>query len=164
MKKAECAQELGISIRTLTNWVSKHGCPRNSDGSYDIDEVRQWADTMKHKLGRRGRAHGDVRAPGGYSVDAEEVEDVREELLLAKLRKELAQAEKHELDVQERRKLLISAQEAAEHLQDCISRAKSVLLGGPATLAPDLVGLEVRDIQETLEAWVYTSLKELSGD
>lgn len=163
LTSAQVCKELGINERTLRDWCNNHGCPRHGKTHkyrYDPDEIRQWMDEQR-RTGHRGRVAGELQGPGGVSL---EVEDVRQELLHAKLRKELAVAAKHELDVQKKRGEVLDAAEVERQNLDKIARVKAVLLGGPATLAVDLEGLDVEGRENAIRTWVESALKELASE
>lgn len=42
MTGSDIARRFGVATKTVTNDWAKDGCPRNSDGSFDLDKVVAW--------------------------------------------------------------------------------------------------------------------------
>lgn len=162
-------EELGVVKRTLTRWLQAglpHEINEHGRRRYNMDEVRQWMQENS-RTGIKGRVVGMIQGPGGVSLEGDNPEftgDIREDLLRAKLRKEIAQASKHELDVMQRRGELLEKAEVERGRLDRVARARAVLLGGPATLAADLEGLDLERRERRIKEWVIEALEELSRE
>lgn len=96
-------------------------------------------------------------------LDAAELEALRVDHLKARIRKERAMADKHELEVAKRRGELVERAEVEAAQVARVTYARAVLLGGPGALAGDLVGLGVEAIEERLGGWVRQALELLAG-
>jgi len=112
-----------------------------------LADVKAW---MK-EVGRTGKAGGDRD------------DDLRKQRLRAQIRKDIAQAERYEMELQIRRGELLDREDVEQGRLDRVAFARAVLLGGPARLAPDLVGLGVEEIEQQLSAWIDEALKELAS-
>lgn len=93
----------------------------------------------------------------------DELEALRVSHLRARIRKERAMADKHELEVAKRRGELVERAEVEAARVERVTYARAVLLGGPGILAGDLVGLGVEAIEERLSSWVRQALGHLQG-
>lgn len=162
------ADHFSVTKATIGNWI-RAGCPHDRPGGtpksppkFDLDEVSVWV----KKTGRRVRHGGDSRSLAKrLNLDpGSEGESLTIEQAKAKLRKDLAAAEKAEMELERLRGELLDAEEVKQGQLDRIARARAVLLGGPASLAPDLEGLAQDEIEERLRDWVHQSLMELASD
>ena len=166
LKAAELTAEFGLAAATAKRWV-KAGCPSTNLGKgpgnghrFNLEEVRAWV----RETGRR-LSHGGSNQQDGTAADAPSASgDIREQLLDAKLRKELAMAARWELDVRVRRQELMPRDEAERRWVECCSYARARLMGGPSALAPDLVGEDSESIEQHLTQWVMAALADLAGD
>ena len=181
----EVCADLGISRPTLTRWC-KVGCPHDRDGRlylFDLEEVRQWMHAVGYGEGHGGDSSEPPLTPeegqaaaraiqedtptlDPLSVENLEEADLRElrhRHLVAKVRKDVADAMRKELDLQVRRGELLDREEVEQGRLDRVSYARAVLLGGPARLAPDLVGLDVEGIEAQLSEWIDEALRELAS-
>jgi len=150
--------EFDISKRTVKRWIAA-GLPHSLvDGRrrYSFEEVRAWMDE-NGRTGERGRIEGSLNYEGTLSGD------VKEDLLRAKLRKEIAQANRYELDVQQRRGELLERSEVEKGRIQRIAHAKATLMS-TSTLAADLEGCNLEQRERKIEAWVEAALKELSKE
>lgn len=111
-------------------------------GGYYLEDVVQWA--ILRDRSTRPRDAGD-------STVAE-----------AKLRKAVADADKAEIEVEEKRGSLVPLEEIYKDLGRAISAAQSRLLQIPPALAPHLEGLDVPEIQRELTEALTDAMKEAS--
>lgn len=166
----DVCKHFDVSESAVRKWL-REGVPcqkgpkKNSPLMFSLDEVSAWIKAT----GRNLRNGGDRRSPTfklkrGPGRPRKEVSDIEIEHAEVKLRKDLAMAEKAELELEVRKGELLEAAEVKQGHLDRIARARAVLLGGPSTLASDLVGLEVPEIEARLQEWVYQSLNELATD
>ena len=145
----QCGEEFGVHPNTIKKWIDR-GCPHdpavgNKPHRLDAAEVAAW----KRENGITGKV-GRPSGAGGDSLDA------------ARCRKENAMADWHEIRVARERSNLLPADEVKTQWLTHISAAKSVLLGIPAAVAPQCVGLEAGEIQSILDAHVREALTRLS--
>ena len=189
----QAAKALGVSRNTLGRWIAV-GCPHEVQGRrkmVNVAEARRWKDLVggrqrggDHPLpltkaeGLRAAARVQDSEPAPRKArtrkaattsppdDLEDLapEELREVLTRAKVRKEIAQANKHELDVEVRRGDLLSKEEVERGRLERVAYARAVLLGGPSMLAPDLVSLDVESCEDRLREWVHRVLRELAGE
>lgn len=161
-----------VTRPTITSWIEA-GCPHEREGEgsraplrFDLDEVVQWVKTT----GRTMRRGGDRRSLSFRSGSDNQngtngtINQIELEHAEAKLRKDLAAAEKAEMELDRLRDKLLDADEVKMGHLDRIARARAVLLGGPSSLAPDLVGLDQPAIEARLKDWVCLSLAELASE
>lgn len=157
--------ELGITKRSVNRWLAA-GLPHDETPNgkrFNLDEVHTWM--LDNGRGTsRGRQFGQLQGPGGHDIENMDAIETKEELLKAKLRKEIAQATRYELDVQQRRGELLEKSEVERGRLDRIARARAVLLGGPPTLAADLEGLNLEERERRIREWVLEALGELSRE
>lgn len=167
----ELRAELGVSLSTLGIW-RRAGCPHERHGRriwYVLEAVRSWM----AKVGRTGKSGGDMSlrapanpAPGGANPPAHSApsaqDDPRRALVLARLRSTIAQAQRYELDLAERRGELVPRAEALSAFLERVTYTRSRLLGAPATLAPRVSGETEPEAERILREWVLEILAEFS--
>lgn len=168
---AELTRIIGVTQPTLGRWA-KAGCPCIKVGRgrhWSEEAVRAWM----AGVGRTGQRGGDMSLREGRGTDHRVAEcstsggsagDLREQKLRAQIRKEIAQANKHELDVAKRRGQLLEREEVERQRVERVAHARAVLIGGPSNLAPDLVDLDAEQIERRLREWVHRALRELAGE
>lgn len=137
-----------INRNTLQVWVRK-GCPvtksKIGGNRFDETEVASW---MKANglTGKAGRPVGPMS----------------EQLMAAKLRKENAMADKHEIEVARIKGLLVEkSQNEADNVKK-FTVIRNKLLGLPASVAPTITGMNAPDIERELETRIREVLTELS--
>ena len=156
----------------MSNWANQ-GCPhdkrpRPSGGRpqtwFDLDEVGLWVKNKRRTISVGGdtRSYAARNGIDGRRKDSAvaDLDRAREE---AKLRKELAAAEKAELELEKMKGELISTADVNSRDLAKIARARAVLLGGPSVLAQDTIGDPEAD-EALIKGWVYRALDELSRD
>ena len=126
---------------------------------FDLEEVAAWVKTTG-RAARRGRGKkAGLTGQQNATLTTIEIEHAE-----AKLRKDLAAAEKAEMELDRLHDRLLDADEVKQGHLDRIARAKAVLLGAPASLSPDLVGLEQIEIEARLSDWICLALAELASE
>ncbi len=126
----QLARIFGKSVRTIANWA-KDGMPQRSDGRYSITDIQLWR--MDKNLQQRSvDDHGDKvqRSVAKYR----DIKARREEI---KLKKELGE--------------LIPREQVETGLIQLATVLKINFLSLPRTLAPQLVGMEPREIEAILD-------------
>jgi phage terminase Nu1 subunit (DNA packaging protein) len=149
---ADILEAFEINRQTLASWVRK-GCPctkpktkgKGKQNKFDQNEVAAW---MKSK-----NITGAVGRPGG---------PITEQLQKAKLRKETAMAELHEMRSAKERGLLVDRQEQERNNVKKFALIRSKFAALPAAVAPSLAGLTVPTIEAVLQTRIIEVLAELS--
>jgi hypothetical protein len=142
----DLADELGLSVETIRRDV-KRGAPRSKAGSklfFDVPEFRQWRVDHEGKGGRPKRSNSP-------------------ELDAAKLRKELALAEKYELQTARERGELMPAEEVHRWISDHYGtlRTRLSILGDELT--PALEGRDAPERAAIINDRVRELLNELAN-
>ena len=137
-------------METIRNQVLRGApCDRPGKGNrptlFDLDAYEAW----RKSQGLDG-AIGRPKKAG--TVEMEE----------AKLRKELALAEKYELQTERERGKLINIDDHLRVVTKLATTAKNKLMGLSAAVAPRLVGLEGAEIEDALDKAVVGICEELS--
>lgn len=158
---ADVMERFGVTQPTVSNWT-RGGCPHSRDGEgrrapllFDLDEVSRWVKKERRTVVKASQSDDS----GTSELDLLEVQHAR-----AKYRKDLAAAERSELELDKARGKLVDTEEVKQGQLDRIARARAVLLGIPSSLAPDLVGEDLVEIERTLTDAIYGALTELSKD
>jgi phage terminase Nu1 subunit (DNA packaging protein) len=147
----DLAELFDVEDRTVRNWVAR-GAPCSGKGikrRFDGDEVAAWL-----------KANGLTGAHGR----PEEKFDPTDPLKLAKLRKENAMAEYREIQVGEKKGLLIDKAEAERFNVQKFMTVRNKMLGLSASVSPVLVGLSAPDIERVLDERITEILTELSRE
>lgn len=167
MARFECSQP------TVSSWV-KAGCPHTKEPRegggrpqtlFDLDEVAQWVKKTRRNISPTGGGDHSSFAyrQGLESPDKTAVADLDIAQQRAKLRKDLAAAEKAELELDKLKGLLLDSAEVKMGQLARIARARAVLLGGPAVLAQETKGDPEHD-ETILAEWVHRSLLALAEE
>lgn len=123
----EVAQAFKVSVRTVQYWI-RDGMPVAGDGQYDLTEIQAWRLMLQ---GRGGKRKGESDA-----TDKDwETEYRKFKALLAELDYEKALGE------------VISKDEVERSRVARVLAVKRALLALPRTLAPQIKGLEPREIE-----------------
>ena len=128
---AELCNILGLSVRTIRGYASK-GMPHTKGGpagpaAFSAEECQAWIRANVAKRG--GRKKAAPAQPADHAMAA------------AKLRKELALAERYEMMVAREKGDLVSGTEVQEEWNRRIGQAKEALMSIPPSVAPRIVGL-----------------------
>lgn len=133
----ECAKHFGAGTRTVHHWVER-GCPRNPDGSFDLEAVAEWCTANNNRGG-----------------SAEE-KAVRVDILKLK-RKQLS------LEVGEQAGEMISVEVVESIVRRQIAMSNTHLRQIPdeiLALLPE--SIDKKQIREAVESRLNNSLRELS--
>lgn len=177
----DVADKYGCSMPAVKLWRDA-GMPCEKRGTnyyYDLDEVSAWI----RKTGRGyriGQLGGDTkslsskalvpdedgnppkrgpgRPPKAPPSEREAAFNLELEHKEAKLRKDLAAAERAELELEKLRGLLVPADEVKEQQLARIAYARARLIGIPATMAPYIS----EEAQGLLRDRIFDALEELS--
>lgn len=126
---ARVAKAFGVSLRTVMYWI-RDGMPVRSDKQYDLKDIQAWRVARKDK---RGTQSSDKKNLAYWESEYREYKARKEKALYLKSIGSLIEREKIEND-----------------LIALITVIKRVFLALPRGLAPTLVGLEPREIEEKL--------------
>lgn len=184
----EAAQLLGISEASLKAWI-KLGAPHDKAplGSrrhayrWNPSEVRDWARSLGLGRGHGGDRTGVTvrqRLRAGLKKEASdsgqglalnstapELDAIADERSVAKLRKDLALAERAEVELDAMRARLLDAGEVRIGIRARQDHARRILLeeGDLAALAEALVGRDQAGVESTMQAWVHERLTQLAS-
>lgn len=163
LTRGELITTLGITYSTVQAWerqgmpvAHKAGGGAGNSSLYDLEAVKAWAKATGREVGE-----GVVYAPTRDSDDLLPAQ-VRERLAKAKLRRELATAEKQETAVSKMKGELVPRDAVIKERLERITIVRAQLLAGPGKLATRLVGRDAREIQQELETWVHEVLTEFA--
>lgn len=135
------ASVCGISLRAVQA-AKNEGCPAiQPSGRVNCDALMLWIQEHPEALALAGQA---------LSKDEETVLKLRAERLL----------KEHSLAC--KRNEFVPVADAAKAIGDMIGEAKKVLLPGPASLAPQVVGVSIPEAEKLLNEWLHDALSRLS--
>jgi hypothetical protein len=133
----ELAEILGVNRKTISRWRKMEENPGvQADGRYHIASWRQF----KIEHGRDG-AEDDAANP--------------------RQKKLILENEKLEVQIAILRKEYVSALDVEKDVGDLINAAKAVLLPGPRSLAPQVVGVPIPEAEKILQEWLFRALSVL---
>lgn len=136
--KVALGKALGVDRRTINNWTKRGNAPkRRANGNYNVEEWRAFAAGMG-LLPDEDLDHAALKA--------------RQILLQNKLLQQ-------KIDVNDR--LYVLAESVEQEVASLIGMAKTVLLSGPASLAPQVVGVSVQEAETLLKEWLHSALSKL---
>jgi len=134
--------------------------PRNLPIAIEIDET---AGAHPETAG----AHPETPLPADAGAHEEDTEfdflEHKQQLSLAKLRKEIAMAQRYELDVEIKKANLIPREEVERTRLERVAYARARMIGGPSILAPDLAHASLQTVEHQLDEWVAQILADLAG-
>jgi len=133
----QVAQVFRVSTRTVANWA-KDGMPVTKEGHYDILEIQTW----KFNKGRKSTGKNDDW-DATYREYKAKVEQIKFKTMIAEL---------------------ISMREVEDGLVQVSIAIKRALLSLPRMVAPRLVGLEVREIENILRERVEEIINIFAKD
>lgn len=163
----EAAKFLGVDRSTVIRWKAAGWTVHYADGSIDVAATRRRAEAN-----RDGRGRPPKRAPRTSftdpSTDPPPGEDDGADdpsYLKARARKELAQAQLAELELQRKRGEVISLEDARKVYVSVITSARVALEAVPARVAPRVVGLtSAVDIRRIVQGELASALRSLSDE
>ena len=146
----EVAEVMGISFHTVRKDLVKRGCPAlrrgNQPALFNLATYRAW----RERNGLTGRT-GRPKAESTVEMDE------------AKLRKEVALADKYELQVDRLRSQLINITDHERVCRSLTTTATRRLRRLPSEVGPVLVGLEGAAIEDALDLAVRGVCEHLSN-
>lgn len=142
----EVCAHLGMTMKTLQEYIEKGIITRKPRSEYNLDEVR--IEYIKHV---REVAAGRFK-PGNLDLGEER----------ARLAKEQADAKEMENAVE--RGELVYIEDVAKQIEDQFARVRGKLLAVPSKVAPEAqAAAEVREVQQLIEMAIVEALNELVG-
>lgn len=164
--KSALARHLGVTPQRVSQYV-RRGLPTLADGKVDLDAALAWLavngqtqavyqDRGVHKAGAKPRPNADDATPteGGNTFELMSYADAR-------AKRESMLAHKAQLDLDERRGLLLDAGEVKRVWLDKIVNARSRILAVPARVAAALPHLTAADVSK-IDAEVRLALAEMA--
>jgi len=141
--KTELADQLGIDRRTINRWVKVEGSPSaRSNGSWSVLEWRDWAERTGRKL----------------ALDDDDTDTERERLELRRLR---TICEKIEFDFQISKGYYTANEDVEIMVRRMVGASRKILAQVPSSLAPQLAGLPIAEIEQRLKNAIEDALKHL---
>lgn len=151
----DVADLLGVTPKTVRNWLNKEDLPHTSDGRR---RILDWTTALEWYVQRRIRESGNHgNAPeAGELVGTENLEQ-------AETRKTIAEADLKELQLAEKRGQLVPAEEVGRNIAMVATAIKTRLEAMPNELSLTLVGKKDRvEVQQILRDEIYRCLDELA--
>ncbi len=141
---AELCDILDLSVRTIRVYVGK-GMPHTKGGpagpaAFSAEECQAWIKANVAKPGGRKKA-----APTQPADNA---------MAAVKLRKETALAERYELMVGREKGDLVSQKEVQADVDKVLGAVKGALLDIPGAIAPQLAGLSLAEMEQSIRQHV----------
>ena len=135
----ELAAALEVDRRTVSRWLKEEGNPgRRPDGRYDLNAWREW---------KRSRKSG----PKDGEIDPKD----------EKARQLVLQNKKLEFQISVMKREYVPSEDVEAWVGQMVSQAKRVLLGIPAALAPQVVGVSVPEAESVIRDAVNEALLQL---
>lgn len=142
--QTELAELLGVDRKTIQRWRKEENFPKAmADGRYDIIAVRDWRE----------------RTRSSSTTDAEDLSKAEGEA-----RRVWLQVEKLEHEIEVSKGEFISIERAQQDVAQMCSRARSVLLAIPDTLAPLVIGKTPTQAQQLIRKEIDNALAQISSD
>ncbi len=157
----------GVDPSTISDWVRKGWVARFPDRSIDLEGTKKLVEANRSPRG--GVINRTTKAGGTTTtrIDGTEEENPTGQTTLteAKTRREIALAEKAELEVARLRGELVPRAEAESAYLEVIAALKANLEAVPQRVAPVLVGnKDIRAIRDIVRREIETAMRRLSDD
>lgn len=138
--QVELADILDVSRKTIQRHLKREGNPGSQpDGRYNVNAWRAW-----------------LKQFGGL---ADENDGLTQTQL--KARQLLLQNQKLEFQIAILRKEYVPAIDVEKWVGEMISNARKKLLAGPASLAPQVVGVSPPEAESILREWLHEAMQQL---
>jgi hypothetical protein len=129
-----------VNRKTVQRWLKLPGNPGvKSNGSYNVPQWLEWA-----------------KSTGVKTADSDTTSKAAAQVQQILLQNKLLQ---HKNDVND--SVYILAEDVEKETADLIANAKTVLLSGPSSLAPQVVGVSVQEAETLLKEWLHAALSKL---
>ena len=140
--QVELAGILDVDRKTIGRWLKKEGNPgRKSDGRYNVEDWRKFK----------------TQQDGGICDDDIDVlrEKARNILLQNQLLEHRISVARHEF---------VASTDVEKEVGQMIVAAKTILLSGPQSLAPQVVGVSIPEAETILKDWLHEALSKLQSN
>lgn len=142
--QTELAELLGVDRKTIQRWRKEENFPKSmADGRWDIIAVRDWRE----------------RTRSSSTTNAEDLSKAEGEA-----RRVWLQVEKLEHEIEVSKGEFISIEQAQQDVAQMCSRARSILLAIPDTLAPLVIGKTPTQAQQLIRKEIDNALAQISSD
>lgn len=156
MPVEDVAELLGVTPKTVRNWINKNDLPCKDDGRR---RVLVWAEALEWYVQMR-----IVRDGNAGSAPEPDADERAETLEAAETRKTIAEADLKELRLAQLRNQLVPADEVGRNVGRVASAIKTKLDALPNSLAMRLLGKSDRvEVQQILQDAVYRIKLELAS-
>jgi excisionase family DNA binding protein len=156
MPVEDVAELLGVSAKTVRNWINRLDLPATDDGRR---RVLDWRATLEWYVQMRIRKDGNA----GNAASPADPDEQKESLDQAETRKTIADADLKELRLAQLRGQLVPADEVGRNVSRVAMSIKTKLDSLPSGLALRLQGKTDRvEIQQILQDAVYRIEMELA--
>jgi len=140
--QVELAAFLSVTHKTIQRWRKILGNPgAEANGQYNVVAWKEWA-----------KANGKKSGPKEHEPTQTE----------AKARQLLLQNQKIEIQIGILAKQYVKVSDVERWTGELVMQAKKVLLSGPASLAPQLVGVSIPEAEKLLREWLHHALSQLT--
>ncbi len=129
--KKDVAKAMGKSVRTIGYWI-EDDMPVMEDGRYDLADIKAWQFVKESERKPSGK-----KSKGG-------------DMNVQELKKLTAEARLKEIQVEEKEGKIIERIVAEEALSELIATAKRQFLSLPKQISPQLIGLDVHEIDDII--------------
>lgn len=137
------AKLFDISARRIQQLAKEGVIPKSEDGQYPLlGSVKGYVKNLQASLKGGGKEHNNISE--------------------ARLRVEIAKAERAELEVAKLKSEVVLADDVKDEWLNMVSNFRARMLTLPSTIAAQGEGATRSELQEIAEKLVYKSLKELS--
>lgn len=182
----EAAKHFGVSESAIHQWARTAPELRVSRGKFDLDKMQAFQAqkaTMDFRTVRKLAAVGAASTAGGFSfapatkapagtpaisgagaVEAPAGADIASQLMVLKLNKERALADRAQLNAKRDAGELVPVDEVKARYSAVVSGVKLRLEAIPGRLAPDLVGRAQQEIEAILEREIGAALAQFQAD
>lgn len=142
--QTELAEFLGVDRKTIQRWRKEENFPSPmADGRFDVLSVRDWREKSRNSK----------------STDAEDLSKAEGEA-----RRVWLQVEKLEHEIEISKGEYISIEQAKADVSQMCSKARSILLAIPDTLAPLVIGKTATQAQQLIRKEIDNALAQISSD
>jgi hypothetical protein len=132
---------LEVSRKTIQRYAKHENAPKaKSDGRLDVEAWREFL------------------AASGV------LEDDDLDLVELKKRKITLENEKLEFNLQVAKEQFVPTVDVEKDVASLVSTAKAVLLSGPSSLAPQVVGVSIPEAETILREWLHDALSKLCAN
>jgi len=139
--QTELANILGISRKTVQRYAKRQDSPTpRSDGRLCVAEWRAFL------------ANHNVDVSGDHDLSVLKAQQVLLQNRILQQR----------IDLND--EVTVSVEDVERDIADLIATAKFVLLSGPASLAPQVVGVSIPEAETILREWLHGALSKLQED